>query len=551
MNTQLLNLLNNIEITKLNVSKIINENNIIISDNELINILYPYLKLENSKYYVKEKKSTHCNINYKNYLIKEFNIMQKKELQLFKCYYKSRNEFISDKTDNFKSLETGYSKSCEIIIFDSFNNEYIIDFENNKSIKEYDNLIYNYLINYSPYENIYIYPGLFIKYWRYQTNLTPINIKYRIEKKNKIIKDDILSEDWNIKYKQFIKLSNIKSPPQKSKQWFEDRQYSITASACASILGKDKYKEYYEFIIDKLKPNFTPNCHCYHGNKYEEIARLIYEDKYDVSVQEFGLLKHEKYNIIAASPDGICTPYKKDKVSKSNMVGTMLEIKCPTTRKINISNDVLEVVPEHYYEQIQQQLECCNLSDCDFFQCSISEYDSYDNFIKDSDPKNNYISLVSKMYKGCLIELLPKESLNKKGEDLKLDIYSKTLFIHPPKLNMSNDEYKYWICRSLTKKYTNNYVFHRILYWRVDLTHCIKVKRDHNWINNVLPKFTETMNIINKLRKRKEFNYSKIINYRNNLSCDPTFSNINNVYKGKHERKIFNNKMIKYIKSLI
>ena len=59
----------------------------------------------------------------------------------------------------------------------------------------------------------------------------------------------------------------------------------------------------------------------------------------------------------------------------SDMVGRMLEIKCPLTRKIKTSGEVDgEICPHYYYCQVQQQLECCDLEYCDFWQCSLQEF---------------------------------------------------------------------------------------------------------------------------------------------------------------------------------
>ena len=49
----------------------------------------------------------------------------------------------------------------------------------------------------------------------------------------------------------------------------------------------------------------------------------------NVYIEEFGLIAHPVYDFLAASPDGICSPYKYNKKHISKYVGRMLEIKCP------------------------------------------------------------------------------------------------------------------------------------------------------------------------------------------------------------------------------
>ena len=57
----------------------------------------------------------------------------------------------------------------------------------------------------------------------------------------------------------------------------------------------------------------------------------------------------------------------------------MLEIKCPPKRKFT------KTVPKHYWYQMQGQLECCNLEECDFLQVKFSEYLNNNIFYGDYD----------------------------------------------------------------------------------------------------------------------------------------------------------------------
>ena len=61
---------------------------------------------------------------------------------------------------------------------------------------------------------------------------------------------------------------------------------------------------------------FSTNQACYHGKKFEEVVTMMYEYQNNVKVKEFGLLGHKHYDFLGASPDGICTPYRRNGKTK-------------------------------------------------------------------------------------------------------------------------------------------------------------------------------------------------------------------------------------------
>ena len=75
----------------------------------------------------------------------------------------------------------------------------------------------------------------------------------------------------------------------------------------------------------------------------------------------------------------------------------MLEIKCPFKRKINGS------IPDQYWMQIQGQLEVCNLEECDYLECELSEYENETEFIEDVENEN----VLTKDYKEKGIRVVP------------------------------------------------------------------------------------------------------------------------------------------------
>ena len=93
---------------------------------------------------------------------------------------------------------------------------------------------------------------------------------------------------------------------------------------------------------------------------------------YNVIIDDYGCIRHRTIPFIGASPDGICSPKSKNR----NLVGRMLEIKCPKSRKID------GIPPTVYAVQVQAQLEVCELEYCDFLECKIVEYDSKKKYIE-------------------------------------------------------------------------------------------------------------------------------------------------------------------------
>jgi hypothetical protein len=295
------------------------------------------------------------------------------------------------------------------------------------------------------------------------------------------------------------------------------RNDMITASSGACVLGENKYEKPDKVLLDKIGhgEKFGENKFVHHGKKYEKIATMIYEHIYNVKVGEFGLIPHQasdshpSISFLGASPDGICTNSTLDG-KFSNMVGTMLEIKCPLSREIQTKGtEDGEICPHYYWVQVQLQLECCDLECCDFWQCNIREHDSFeetnDKFANTYTENQDENIIFSNNYKrGMILQFLPKKHVLDRYE--KLEWYSK--YIYPPHLDMTLNDYNKWVeymINNYQKHYpelVQNYYFDKVLYWKLESSHNFKIRRDKEWFNINLPKF-------------KDF-WSKVELYRNN-----------------------------------
>ncbi len=377
-------------------------------------------------------------------------------------------------------------------------------------------------------------------------------------------KSDTLGEIEKERAKKFRILASKYYPAQKSDEWFELRDKMTTASDGGTVLGLNPYECDFGFISKKVhgKP-FDTSIACYHGKKYEQAATIIYEYRMNVMVKEFGLCQHPEHLFLGASPDGIVSEYKlmtsdgrtwasiekeaeerniKDPIEKYNFmseygkltkyVGRMLEIKCPMMRKILMDPDAQEVYgthgepitnlkydvkkgvcPTYYWVQVQLQLQCCDLDECDFWQCEISEYANKEDFLADTDAIHPWLSKQTKREKGVVIQLLPREHFNNKTMDYDKLIHNFSEFIHQPKICMTPLEIDLWILETIqnlgeTHKNKDGFsnkdlLFERILYWKLDNSRNITIQRDDKWFLDNLETFRQTWNYVEYFRANK------------------------------------------------
>jgi putative phage-type endonuclease len=339
-------------------------------------------------------------------------------------------------------------------------------------------------------------------------------------------------------------LANIPQPVQRSLEWFSMRNDMITASSGACVLGENKYEKPDKVLLDKIGhgEKFGENKFVHHGKKYEKIATMIYEHIYNVKVGEFGLIPHQasetmpSISFLGASPDGICTNSTLDG-KFSNMVGTMLEIKCPLSREIQTKGtEDGEICPHYYWVQVQLQLECCDLECCDFWQCNIREHDSFEEIDREfsntyTENQDQNIIFSNNFKRGMILQFLPKKHTLDRYE--KLEWYGK--YIYPPHLDMTLDEYNKWVeymVNNYQKHYpelVNNYYFDKVLYWKLESSHNFKIRRDKGWFNINLPKFTDFWDRV-ELYRNNEDEKQKYLNRV--LKPKKTYTSANSVSSG-------------------
>jgi len=315
------------------------------------------------------------------------------------------------------------------------------------------------------------------------------------------------------KYKKlfdhFEKIKNLPQPAQRSKEWYDYRYNRITASDTAAAIDLNPYEPVESFILKKCDPNFPfrDNATVFHGKKYEPTATMIYEHIYNTRVFEFGALPSEKYTFLGASPDGISSKYTLDN-KFSERLGTMLEIKCPVTREIHTTGKIVgDICPFYYYCQVQQQLACCDLNVCDFWQCKLSEYKLREEYLADDcksctntvDSSGIKMDVDDRLKKGIILEFYPKNFIPEFEGDLA---EWKSNYIIPKRLDMNESQYDAWTTKMLDQykilypDIAKDYYFYRIIYWKLEMSHNVSINRDDKFLGSIIPVLQETWNKI-------------------------------------------------------
>ena len=271
-----------------------------------------------------------------------------------------------------------------------------------------------------------------------------------------------------------IELSKIPQPVQKSEEWYTMRETMITASDWGAILGDSTYDDGTEVLLgkcgkEKKFPQAAMNAMDW-GNKYEDVAVLVYKHRNNVDVWDFGCIRHPFFSFLGASPDGI-TPD-----------GVMLEIKCPSRRIID------GITPPYYWCQVQGQLEVCDLDRCDFLECNFKEYESESEYLSDNFQGNDKLNIFG----------------NEKGvnaEFYKKDDPTRKKFYQYSGVSLLGDELENWK-KSIKAKYESdsNIIFDCFSYWYLKDVSCVPIYRNHIWFHQSKPILETFWNLVLKYR---------------------------------------------------
>jgi putative phage-type endonuclease len=159
---------------------------------------------------------------------------------------------------------------------------------------------------------------------------------------------------------QFL-LDNYGIDDQRTQAWFTKRGEMLTASEIWKCFGDATAGARRELILSKLAPpkkQDGPGVGALiWGTRFEPIAKEIYCKTEGVKLVDLSCVKHPEYDYIGASPDGLI-------ITDDDRNGRLIELKCPISR----SFDENTPIPDAYYHQMQLQLECTGLQECDYVE---------------------------------------------------------------------------------------------------------------------------------------------------------------------------------------
>ena len=305
-------------------------------------------------------------------------------------------------------------------------------------------------------------------------NVKHSHIDNELDKDNFVIDVDF-KVDSNFVEKMEAHIDYLRSKPQpeqRTNDWYKFRHNLLTASNAYKALSTQSAQN--NLICEKCQPlkqidpenpevvkSVNINSPLHHGQKYEPLSVMLYEQKYNTKVEDFGCIQHDNYNFIGASPDGINVD------ENSPLFGRMLEIK-------NVVNRVINGIPKkEYWIQMQLQMEVCNLDYCDFLETKFIELEDSKSF---QDEKN--------------------KTDTSHGIILYFSKNMKPFYVYKP-LNIQNEDIDIWIENTIQKySLSEEYIWIKTIYWKLEILSCILVERNKEWFANNIAQLQKIWDII-------------------------------------------------------
>lgn len=252
---------------------------------------------------------------------------------------------------------------------------------------------------------------------------------------------------------------------QRTDAWHTKRGEMLTASEIYKACKDASPALKHEIIMSKLTPKIkqapgTGAKSLLWGTRFEPIAKHMYTTYFQggIDIVDTTCVPHPVHSFLGASPDGIIVTKDKDDFR----YGKLVEFKCPISREVKESDPI----PETYYHQMQLQLECTGMTECEYIEMKFKEV-SYSEWM---DSKAQYKSFFLVFDDG---EVLYKD-------------------IEDPR------DVKEW--RRDIMKIDDERDF-TITYWYFDTIKTKLVEKHPEWLSSNLESFTDVWNTIQEHRK--------------------------------------------------
>jgi putative phage-type endonuclease len=259
----------------------------------------------------------------------------------------------------------------------------------------------------------------------------------------------------NVDYDEIAeKIEYLRSKPQpqqRTPDWYKFRHNLITASNAykafesQSTINQLIYEKCQPIKIEEKPAMVNVNSPFHWGQKYEPLSVMIYEDKFQTKVEDFGCIQHDKHKFLGASPDGINVD------PTSELYGRMLEIKNV------VSRDITGKPKKEYWTQTQLQMEVCDLNECDFLETKFVEYSSEQDFYND----------VSDKTKGVIMYF------NGVG--------GKPYYVYKPLDIVDPEQIASW--EETTMEQTKM-MWIKNYYWKLEIMSCVLIVRNTKWFED-------------------------------------------------------------------
>jgi len=160
---------------------------------------------------------------------------------------------------------------------------------------------------------------------------------------------------------------------QRTQEWYSEYKNVLTASEVSKVFKKNRTRDQLivtktqaaqESVNRRLAVERVTTTPMDWGVRYEPLVKAYLEKSLKCKIQELGRIRHRTQNNIAASPDGLFISCELH----PELIGRLVEIKCPTTRIIK-ENDI----SVEYMCQMQLQMEVCDRPSCEFVEAKFRQ----------------------------------------------------------------------------------------------------------------------------------------------------------------------------------